>query len=234
MSQTSPCSSFCGRAMDSREKSSEWPQFHANLRVPEDVAPRADRRTVMNSTLTLSATLDELSAANKLGGAVSASATPHTTQHSQGLAHPGSAHMPTLRCESPSGALDNLSVTTRSVPATPLSGINGTAAHLKTPGTPRTPDTQGFAPRVSSQGPLQTHENPVNAGDLQASLSRLPPGQHENGSLSFNSIQAGYEDSVQVSFYTYVIVNSSPIVFTSATVWRLRIQPQQWARQLVV
>jgi hypothetical protein len=139
MSQTSPRSSFCGRAMDSREKSSEWLQFHANLRVSEDVAPRADRRTVMNPTLTLSATLDELSAANKLGGAVSASATPHTTQHSQGLAHPGSAHMPTLRCESPSGALDNLSVTTRSVPATPLSSINGTAAHLRTLGTPRTP-----------------------------------------------------------------------------------------------
>ena len=145
MSQTSPRSSFSGRAMDLREKSSEWPQFHANPCVPEGVAPRADRRTVMNPTLTLSATLDELSAANKLGGAVS-SVTTHTTQHSQGLAHPGSVHTPTSRCGSPSGALDNLSVTTRSVPATPLSGINGTAAHLKTPGTPRTPDTQGFAP----------------------------------------------------------------------------------------
>ena len=76
MSQTSPRSSFSGRAMDSREKSSEWPQFHANPRVPEGVAPRADRRTVTNPTLTLSATLDELSAANKLGGAVS-SVTTH-------------------------------------------------------------------------------------------------------------------------------------------------------------
>jgi hypothetical protein len=107
--------------------------------APHSTLTKGPVRTVTNPTLTLSATLDELSAANKLGGAVSASATPHTTQHSQGLAHPGSAHMPTSRCKLPSGALDNLSVTTRSVPATPLSSINGTAAHLRTLGTPRTP-----------------------------------------------------------------------------------------------
>jgi hypothetical protein len=96
--------------------------------------------------------------------------------------------------------LDNLSVTTRSVPATPLSGVNGTTTHLlKTPGTPHAPDTQGFGTRVNSQGPVQAHENPVNAGDLQASLSRLPSGQYENGSLPFNSVQAGNDDSLQVS-----------------------------------
>jgi hypothetical protein len=197
MSQTSPRSSFSGRAMDSREKSSEWPQFNANPRVPEGTGSRADRRTVANPTLTLSSTPDEPSSANKLSGTVSASATPHTSHHSQALAPRGNAHAPSSRRGSPAGTLDNLSVTARSVPATPLGGINGT--HLKTPGTPHTPDTQGLGTRVNSQGPIQAQENPVNAGDLQASLSRLPSGQYENGSLSFNSIQAGHDDSLQVS-----------------------------------
>jgi hypothetical protein len=200
MSQTSPRSSFSGRAMDSREKSSEWPQFNTNSRVTEGVTSRADRRIVTNPTLTLSSAMDELSATNnKHGGTVSASTTPHTSQHPQGLAHPGSAHMPSSRRGSPSGTLDNLSVTSRSVPATPLGGINGAASHLKTPGTPHTPDTQGFGTRVSSQGPLQSHENPVNAGDLQASLSRLPSGQYDKGSSPFKPAQAGHDESLQVN-----------------------------------
>jgi hypothetical protein len=191
MSQTSPRSSFSGRTMDSREKSSEWPQFNANPRIPEGAGSRVDRRTVTDPTLTLSSTLDELSAANKLNGTVSASATPHTAQHPQGLAHPGKVRTPSSRHRSPPGTLDNLSVTTRSVPVTQLSGVNGTTIHLlKTPGTPHAPDTQGFGTCVNSQGPVQAHENPVNAGDLQASLSRLPSGQYENGSLPFNSVQA--------------------------------------------
>jgi hypothetical protein len=99
--------------------------------------------------------------------------------------------------------MDNISITTRSVPATPLGGINGATTHLKTPGTPRTPDT-GFGPRISSQAPSQGHENPVNAGDLQASLSRLPSGQYENG--SFKSIQGGHEDSLQVCGYLVFVV----------------------------
>ena len=91
MSQTSPRSSFSGRAMDSREKSSEWPQFNTNSRVTEGVTSRADRQIITNPTLTLSSAMDEPSAANnKHSRTVSASAIPHTFQHSQGLAHPGS------------------------------------------------------------------------------------------------------------------------------------------------
>lgn len=198
MSQTSPRNSFSGRTMDTREKSSEWPQFNANPRVPDGVSSRADRRTVTNPTLTLSSTLEELSA-NKLSGTVSASATPHTAQHPQGLPLSVSIQAPSSRRGSPPGTLDTLSVATRSVPTTPLVSINGTAAHLiKTPGTPRTPDTQGFGTRVNSQGPPQAHDNAVNAGDLQASLSRLPSGQFENGSLTFNSAQPGHDDAHQV------------------------------------
>ena len=90
-------------------------------------------------------------------------------------------------------------VTSRSVPATPPGDINGAASHLETPGTPHTPDTQGFGTRVSSQGPLQSHENPVNAGDLQASLSRLPPGQYDKGLSPFKLAQAGHDESLQVN-----------------------------------
>ena len=226
LSQTSPRGSFSGRTMDSREKSSEWPQFNANPRVLEGAPSRADRRTVTNSTLTLSSTLEELSASNKPSGTVSASATPHTTQHPQGLTHPGPARTPSSRRGSPSGTLDNLSVATRSVPVTPLGGVNGTTAHLlKTPGTHHTPDTQGFGTRVNSQGPPQTHENPVNAGDLQASLSRLPSGQYENGSLSFNSIQGGHDDSLQVNTHISLGV-SSLTCYISAAIWRLHLQPE--------
>jgi hypothetical protein len=223
LSQTSPRGSFSGRTMDLREKSSEWPQFYANPRFPEGAPSHADRRTVTNPTLTLSSTLEELSASNKLSGTVSASATPHTAQHPQGLTHPGPARTPSSRRGSPSGTLDNVSVATCSVPTTPLSGVNGTAAHLlKTPGTP---DTQGFGTRVNSQCPLQTHENPVNAGDLQAPLPRLPSGQYENGSLSFNSIQGGHDDTLQVD--THVLRDVSSLTcYTSAAIWGLHLQPE--------
>jgi hypothetical protein len=62
------------------------------------------------------------------------------------------------------------------VPAAPLSGVNGTTTHLLKPETPHALDTQGFGTRVNSQGPIQADENPVDAGDLPASLSRLPSG----------------------------------------------------------
>lgn len=90
-----------------------------------------------NPASTLSSAMDELSAANdKHGETVSASATPHSSQHPQGLAHPGGAPMPSSRRGSPSGTY----VTSRSVPATPLGCINGATFHLKKPGTPYTPD----------------------------------------------------------------------------------------------
>lgn len=209
LSQTSPRNSFSGRAADSREKSSEWPQFKANPRVLDSATSRADRRTVTNPTLTLSSALDELSTAGKLSGTVSASATPHTSQHPLGLTHPGSSHPHSSRRGSPSGTLDTLSVSARSVPATPLGSING--SNLKTPGTPLTPDTQSFGTRVNSQGPVQGHETSVNAGDLQASLSS---GQYDNGSLSFNTIQAG-NDQVRL----LAMPNMLPLIlFPSAAV----------------
>lgn len=195
-SQTSPRSSFSARTMDSREKSSEWPQFRANPRVPDGVSSRADRRTVTNPTLTLSSTLEELSSLHKLGGTVSGSATPHLAQHPQGMTHAISIQVPSSRRGSPPGTLDSMSSATRSVPTTPLGGINGAAHLIKTPGTPRTPDIQGLNNRVNSQGSHQHHDN---AGELQASLSRRPSGQFENGSLSYNSAQPEHDDSLQVS-----------------------------------
>lgn len=210
LSQTSSRNSFNGRAMDSREKSSEWPQFKTNPRVPDGVSSRADRRTVTNPTLTLSSTLEELSSNHKLGGTVSASATPHLGQHPQGLTHSISVQAPSSRRGSPPGTLDNMSTTTRSVPTTPLGGINGATAHLiKTPGTPRTPDTQGFGTRVNSQGSHQAHENVVNVGDLQASLSRRPSGQFENGSLSFNSAQSGHDEVRRLSSSGHTLFDST-------------------------
>ncbi|KAF7357064.1 RNA-binding protein [Mycena sanguinolenta] len=63
-------------------------------------------------------------------------------------------------------------------------------------GTPHTPETQGLNGRLASVG-----ENSVNAGDLQASLSRLPSGQYDGGSLTFNSIQPGVlDDTLQQQY----------------------------------
>lgn len=196
MSQVSPRGSFSGRAGD---KSSEWPQFNANPRVPGGLGLRS--RNITNPTSTLSSTLDELSAVNKLNGSVSASGTPLASQHPQIIAHPISANAPGSRRGSPPTSLDSFAAATRSVPATPLGNLNGTPSHLiKTPGpgTPHTPDTHGFGSRVNSQGPLQVNDSPVNAGDLQASLSRVHSGQYENGSSPFNGIQSGQENSIQV------------------------------------
>ncbi|KAJ7758588.1 ARM repeat-containing protein [Mycena olivaceomarginata] len=92
------------------------------------------------------------------------------------------------------GLLESLN-TTRSVPAMPL-GLSTSAVHiLKSPGTPHTPETQGLNGRLASVG-----ESAVNAGNLQASLSRLLSGQYDGGSLRsipFNLQQYGGEmDSV--------------------------------------
>lgn len=174
MSQTSSRTSFSSRANDAREKSSEWPQY-GNPRVPEGIQRGENRRTVTNPTLTLSSALDE-----QYNGSMSVSGTPHIAHHSNGLVMNG---MSSSRHGTPPVTLDSLSATARSVPATPLNVMNGAAAHLlKTPGTPHTPDSQGFGSRVNSQGPL--NDGSLNANDLQASLSRLPPGQYDNGQLS--------------------------------------------------
>jgi hypothetical protein len=195
MSQTSPRTSFSSRTLESREKSSEWPQFTGPPRVPDGLVSRGDRRTVTNPNMTLSASHD---LSSKLGATVSASATPLIQQisnhnHVQGLSS---------RRGSPPGMLEGLSTTTRSVPATPL-GVpgNGTSHLIKTPGTPHTPDPHGMNGRLTAQGTHQLSDSAVNAGDLQASLSRLPAGQFENGSLTFSTIQPGLDqDSLQQQY----------------------------------
>lgn len=168
--------------------SSEWPQFTGNPRGPES-APRSDRRTVTNPNLTLSGPSDDIS--SKIVGNVSA--TPLVTQTSQGSTNSHS-QAPTSRRGSPHSLLENLSAT-RSVPATPM-GLSSNGSHLlKTPGTPHTPDIQMMNGRIATPSSHQLADSSVNAGDLQASLSRLPAGPYDTGSLTFNSIQpTGRED----------------------------------------
>lgn len=49
--------------------------------------------------------------------------------------------------------------------------------------------------RIATPSSHQLADSSVNAGDLQASLSRLPTGPYDGGSLTFNSIQpSGRED----------------------------------------
>ncbi|KAJ7456455.1 ARM repeat-containing protein [Mycena latifolia] len=188
ISQTSPRASFATRTLETRDKSSEWPQFAGSSRPPPDAGSlRADRRTVTNPNLTLSAPSNDLST-GKLS-TVSASATPLVQQLSS------HTQVPSSRRSSPPSLLESLNATTRSVPATPL-GISNSAVHiLKSPGTPHTPETQALAGRLTTVG-----ESAVNANDLQASLSRLPSGQYDNGSLTFNSIQPGLDDTLQQQY----------------------------------
>jgi hypothetical protein len=170
--------------------SSEWPQFTGNPRGPDSVS-RSDRRTVTNPNLTLSGPPED-----KIIGGVG-SATPLVQQTSQGstLSH----NQPSSRRGSPHSLLE----TTRSVPATPL-GLSSNGSHLlKTPGTPHTPEIQIMNGLIATPNSHQLTDSSVNAGDLQASLSRLPTGPYDS-SLTFNSIQpTGREDvCIFVSSYT--------------------------------
>lgn len=176
--------------------SSEWPQFSGNPRGP-DTLPRSDRRTVTNPNLTLSAPSDDIS--SKIIGTV-VSATPLVQQTSQGSTHSHN-QPPTSRRGSPHSLLENLSAT-RSVPATPL-GLPSNGSHLlKTPGTPHTPEIQIMNGLIATPGSHQLTDSSVNAGDLQASLARLPTGPYES-SLTFNSIQpTGREDVC--NFFRYI------------------------------
>jgi hypothetical protein len=188
ISQTSPRSNFSNRALDQREKSSEWPQFNGNPRGPEGSSVRVDRRAT-NPNLTLSAPSDDI-ASKILGGSVSTSGTPLLSGPSQGSTHLNQG--PTSRRGSPHSLLESIS--TRSVPATPL-GIPTNGGHLlKTPGTPHTPDVQILGGRIATPNPHQITDSSVSATDLQASLSRLPAGPYDNGSLNYNSIQPNVRD----------------------------------------
>jgi len=77
-----------------------------------------------------------------------------------------------------------------SVPTTPLGVPN--SGHR---GTPCTPEPQGMNGQIPSQPSHPLVKHPVNAGDLQASLSRLP---YNNASLTYNSLQPGMEEIIQV------------------------------------
>jgi hypothetical protein len=165
------------------QKPSEWPQFSDSPRL--EPFSRDSRRLSTNPILSI----NDLSA-NKLGGTVSASATPHLPSHCQTLtAH---AQAPSSRRGSPLALSDGMSITTRSVPATPLAGISTTIpAHLtKTPGTPISPEMQNLGSRLTPQGTHQLGEGPLS-GDLQSSLSRLSGhGPYDH-----------YDDPLHVSLY---------------------------------
>ncbi|KAI0296693.1 armadillo-type protein [Russula brevipes] len=163
------------------QKPSEWPQFSESPRPDPFVQ---GRRVSTNPILSI----NDLSVNNKLGGTVSASATPHLPSHSQAL----TAHIqaPGSRRGSPLALSDGMSITTRSVPATPLAGISTTIPpHLtKAPGTPISPEAQNLGARLTPQGSHQLGDSPLS-GDLQSSLSRLSGhGQYDN------NFEAGYDD----------------------------------------
>jgi hypothetical protein len=182
------------------QKPSEWPQFSESPRL--DPFAREGRRVATNPILSI----NDLSV-NKLGGTVSASATPHLPSHGQAL----TAHIqaPGSRRGSPLAIPDGMSITTRSVPATPLAGISTSIPpHLtKTPGTPISPEAQNLGARLTPQGTHQLGDSPLSS-DLQSSLSRLPGhGQYDN-------FEAGYEDPLHVSF-THSFLSLLKYVFFS-------------------
>ncbi|KAI0735686.1 ARM repeat-containing protein [Earliella scabrosa] len=164
------------------KKPSEWPQF--NGRVPDSLS-RTDRRNVTNPTVGLSPNLGDLS--SKTNGSVSGTTTPLLQQVSQGLAQGLGS-----RRGSPLSLGDTLSSITsaRSVPATPLPGMPGSAGPLaKAPGTPLSGDPHNINGILSAQISRQLSED----SELNPSLSRMPSGQFD-GNLNFNSIQSGIDE----------------------------------------
>ncbi|KAH8101368.1 ARM repeat-containing protein [Cristinia sonorae] len=164
-----------------RERTSEWPQFQS--RKPDGLASRNDRRTVTNPSIGLG---DLPSAKIPASGAT----TPLLGQVSQGLMQGLSS-----RRGSPLGITDDLSIATaRSVPATPLHGGGPvSAAHLKAPGTPLSGDSQGLNGLIHS-----SRQSPVN--EIHPSLSRMSSSQYDNGSLSYGSVPSTLDDGSQSAF----------------------------------
>lgn len=123
-------------------------------------------------------------------GSMSGSATPLLQQVSQGLT-PGLSS----RRGSPLSLGDGFGSLpiARSVPATPLPGMPSSASHLsKAPGTPLTGDAPGGVNGIlTRQNSPQTELNP--------SLSRMSSsGPYEGAPLTFNTIQSGVDESLQV------------------------------------
>ena len=153
--------------------------------MPESLG-RSDRRNVTNPAMTLSPSLNDL-AGPKGNGAVSGTTTPLLQQVSQGLAQGLSS-----RRGSPLSLGDTLSSITsaRSVPATPLPGMPGSAGLSKAPGTPLSGDPHNINGILSAQLSRQLSED----SELNPSLSRMPSGQFDGSPLSFNSIQNGIDE----------------------------------------
>ncbi|CCM01317.1 uncharacterized protein FIBRA_03366 [Fibroporia radiculosa] len=199
LSQTPPRTSFVGRAADSREKPSEWPQFNGNGRVIEGYG-RAERRNVTNPTVSLSSAVGDLSPGGKLSGTVSGTTTPLLQQIPQGLSQGLSS-----RRGSPLALSDGLSITTaRSVPATPLPGMPNSGNHLgKAPGTPLSGDAPG-----GLNGILTAHGSPQ--GELNSSLSRMSSSRgYEGDPMAFSQVQAGMDGSLQQYGVDAVYVNGT-------------------------
>ncbi len=172
--------------MENFQKPSEWPQFNGSGRMPDNLS-RSDRRNVTNPTMTLSPSVNDY-AGPKINGTVSGSTTPLLQQVSQGLSQGLSS-----RRGSPLSLGDTLSSITsaRSVPATPLPGMPGSAGSLaKAPGTPLSGDPHNINGILSAQLSRQLSED----SELNPSLSRMPSGQFDGSPLSFNSIQNGIDD----------------------------------------
>ncbi|PCH33212.1 ARM repeat-containing protein [Wolfiporia cocos MD-104 SS10] len=171
------------------------PSFVGNGRVSEAFGVRADRRASMQPTMggmSLSPALSELTAAKV--NSVSGSATPLLQQQlAQGLSS---------RRGSPLSLNDGISIAAaRSVPATPLPGMPSSASHLvKGPTTPLTGDAPSLNGILGGGGSPSTELNP--------SLSRMNSYTGENP-LTFSSIQAGMDDSMQYGVDSVYGLNGS-------------------------
>jgi hypothetical protein len=95
---------------------------------------------------------------------------------------------------SPLAPSDGMSITTCSIPATPLVAISTSIrSHLaKTPGTPISPEMQNLGVHLTPQGTHELGDSPMS-DDLQSSLSRLSNhGQYDN-------FEAGYDNPLHMS-----------------------------------
>lgn len=204
LSQTPPRTSFVGRALDSRDKSSEWPLFNGSARGPDAFAARDQRRNVTNPAMTLSPALGDI-ANGKVIGTVSGSATPLLQQVSQGLSQGLSS-----RRGSPLDIVNGLSIqTARSVPATPLPGMPNSGSHMaKAPGTPLGTDSQTLNGILNAQASRALEDN-----ELNPSLSRMPSAQFDGSPLTFSSIQSNIDDQQYGSDYGLDSARYSPYGF---------------------
>jgi hypothetical protein len=162
-----------------REKgNSEWPQFES-ARGPDGLPARTARRVATNPPIG--------GLGDKVNGTASATATPLLQQPI------GSRRGSPLPMPMPiPDTLAQMAAAARSVPGTPLGGLpNSVAAHLMRSGaaTPLSNEI-GVGSRLGSQ----LNESPVNAHDLQASLTRLGNTQYDNNPLTFNSIRSSLDD----------------------------------------